>query len=377
MKTQMLLWWMGLGILGGLMMVGCARERSRTDIALELTDEDSVEAIIDQDLLTAGGTVINVEQETGTGAPPTSVAYVDEIEMQKPVLVESDERLKPPVVATGTVSGLEEPVVETRELTQETESLLAELDVGTLETQVVRGVPGVARAVGVAGTMGETAATGGMGRVGAAGVTEAAAGVAAGPSGTEWEAMAREAAAPALPPAEGGPIAVGTPTGYYPDAYRTPLLTDRYQRHTVVRGDSLWSISRKYGCTVSELAAANGLTRSSVLQIGQVLIVPVAVKTTAGPGTAMHATPAPTVPAATTPPPAAPDAGALPVAERTGAPVDTGIRGTATETYTVQAGDSYWKIARRYGITAEELMALNDTSDSRLQVGQKILVPRR
>ncbi len=41
-------------VLTGLLcivMFSCARERGRTDIALEMTDEDSVEAIIDQDLL--------------------------------------------------------------------------------------------------------------------------------------------------------------------------------------------------------------------------------------------------------------------------------------------------------------------------------------
>lgn len=364
MKTRRSYGWLMPVMMSLVVMWGCARERSRTDIALELTDEDSVEAIIDQDLLTAGGTVINVEQEGGTSALPTGVAYVDEVEMQKPVLVETDERLKPPTAETGSVGGLEEPVVATSDLVQDTESLLAELNVPLLDTQKVGsampGASGAATGTGVAGGPPTTA-----------GVTLPSTG-GAGLTGADMAALAREAAAPALPAAETGPVVIGTPAGYYPDAYRTPVLPDRYPRHTVVRGDSLWSIARKYGCTVSELAAANGMTRSSVLQIGQVLVVPVAVKTTS-PSAALT----PAAPSPTTPPTEAPDVSKLPVAEGTSAPADAAIRGMATETYTVQAGDSYWKIARRYGITAQELMALNDTSDSRLQVGQKILVPKK
>lgn len=368
--------WLALGILMVLVLFGCARERGRTDIALEMTDEDSVEAIIDQDLLTAGGTVINIEQDGGTARPPSTVAYVDEIEMQKPVLVETDEKLKPPITEPGggSVSGLEEPLVDTRDLVQDTESLLADLDVPTIDTQI-----GATTTGGLPG--GQTGAPSGV-------TPGTPSGAASGTTpttlaGTDMDALAREAASPALPRTASGPLAVGTPAGYYPDAYRTPLPSSGYQRHTVVRGDSLWSISRKYGCTVSELAAANGMTRSTVLQIGQVLIVPVAVKPAPPAGAPTPTSPAPTT--APAPDTGLPDTAMLPVAGGTPAttpattPSTTGtaIRDMATETYTVVAGDSYWKIARKYGITAQELMALNDTSDARLQIGQKILVPKR
>lgn len=43
-------------------------------------------------------------------------------------------------------------------------------------------------------------------------------------------------------------------------------------KHTVARGDTLWSVSQKYGCTVEQLKAWNGLG-SSALQSGQVLVV--------------------------------------------------------------------------------------------------------
>ncbi|MCM3635027.1 MULTISPECIES: glycosyl hydrolase family 18 protein [Paenibacillus] len=44
--------------------------------------------------------------------------------------------------------------------------------------------------------------------------------------------------------------------------------------HTVARGESLWSIARQYGLTLTELAAANQLTNPAMIQVGQTLIIP-------------------------------------------------------------------------------------------------------
>ena len=43
--------------------------------------------------------------------------------------------------------------------------------------------------------------------------------------------------------------------------------------YTVQRGDSLWSIARKYNVSVNDLVSSNNLS-SSLLQIGQQLIIP-------------------------------------------------------------------------------------------------------
>ncbi len=314
-----------------LLCGSCAKDTTRSDIALEMTEEDSVEAIIDQDLLAAGSTAIDVSETAGKTTADVSVAYVDEVDMQKPVLVETDATLKD-AAARGT---------------------------GTTGADDIITPP-----------LTETAGAG----------ADLPGGGAATPA-DDLARLAEEARSPALPatgmalespqrytPSTAEPIAVRPPGSGYADAYsRTDQLPSIYPRHTVQRGDSLWSVSKKYGCTISELAAANGISRGSVLSVGQSLLVPVS-KSTPTPATSIGATTTPDAAPAPALQPASADGSATP-APRAGT--------YETEYYTIQQGDSYWKIARQYGVSSTELMSLNDTSDSRLKIGQKILVPKK
>lgn len=50
--------------------------------------------------------------------------------------------------------------------------------------------------------------------------------------------------------------------------------------HTVARGESLWSIARQYGLSLTELAAANQLTNPAMIQPGQTLFIPAPKLTT-------------------------------------------------------------------------------------------------
>jgi len=43
--------------------------------------------------------------------------------------------------------------------------------------------------------------------------------------------------------------------------------------------------------------------------------------------------------------------------------------------YIVKSGDSLWRIARRFGVTIQEIMALNGLKSPRLRVGQIIYIP--
>ena len=116
--------------------------------------------------------------------------------------------------------------------------------------------------------------------------------------------------------------------------------------YTVQAGDSYWRIANKYGISIEELQRLNG-TSSYFLYPGQSLVVPGSASTTSGSA-------ASTSTSTTSTRSAAPSAGG---------------------SYTVQAGDSYWRIANKYGISIQELQRLNGTSDYTLHPGQSIKVP--
>ncbi len=124
--------------------------------------------------------------------------------------------------------------------------------------------------------------------------------------------------------------------------FMVPLSADSTYR--VEKGDTLYSISRKYQITVAELRTANNLSESDVLKAGQKLVIP-----TADIGTAA----------------ALSAAGGL-NADKTAA---------ASEIYTVQKGDTLYGIARRNGMTVPELLSLNGMdSTAVLKTGEKIKI---
>jgi len=98
--------------------------------------------------------------------------------------------------------------------------------------------------------------------------------------------------------------------------------------YTVARGDSLWSIARKFNVSVEDLKLANNLS-SSLLNVGQVLKIPTQ---------------------------------------------DEPITGDYV-VYTVSSGDSLYSIANRYGVSVNELIEYNNLASTNLSIGQQILIP--
>lgn len=99
--------------------------------------------------------------------------------------------------------------------------------------------------------------------------------------------------------------------------------------YTVKKGDSLWSIAKKYNISVEELKAANNLT-SNLLNLGQKLNIP--------------------------------------VIQEEPIPGDYIV-------YTIKKGDSLYKIANQYNISVDEIIDYNDLSTANLSIGQQILIP--
>ncbi|MBM3872144.1 MAG: LysM peptidoglycan-binding domain-containing protein [Verrucomicrobia bacterium] len=105
--------------------------------------------------------------------------------------------------------------------------------------------------------------------------------------------------------------------------------------HVVVRGDSLWTVARRYNLTVAEVAEANRLSPSATLAVGQKLLVP-----------------APKRAAATTAP-----------------------SGDDARVHVVKGGDTLGTIARQHGTTIATLKRLNGLKSDLVRVGQRLTVP--
>ena len=117
--------------------------------------------------------------------------------------------------------------------------------------------------------------------------------------------------------------------------------------YTVQAGDSYWRIASRYGVSIQALQQLNGASNYN-LYPGQTLKVP-------GSATASTST-TPTTPTTNTT--ATPNTSTAP----------------AGGTYTVQAGDSYWRIASRYGLSIQALQQLNGASNYNLYPGQVLKV---
>jgi len=91
--------------------------------------------------------------------------------------------------------------------------------------------------------------------------------------------------------------------------------------YTVGKGDTLYSIAKKFDTTVDELKDTNNLT-SNMLSIGQKLIIPLEEE----------------------------------------------------NTYVVKAGDTLYKIARDFNITVDELRRLNNLTSDILSIGQILII---
>ncbi|SNV60908.1 autolysin (N-acetylmuramoyl-L-alanine amidase [Staphylococcus simiae] len=105
--------------------------------------------------------------------------------------------------------------------------------------------------------------------------------------------------------------------------------------HTVKSGESVWSISNKYGISIAKLKSLNGLT-SNLIFPNQVLKV----------------------------------SGSTGVSNTT-----TSSNGSnSSSVYTVQAGDSLSLIASKYGTTYQKIMSLNGLNNFFIYPGQKLKV---
>jgi LysM repeat protein len=101
-----------------------------------------------------------------------------------------------------------------------------------------------------------------------------------------------------------------------------PSSSDLY---IVKKGDSLWSIAKKYGLSVDDLKKFNNLN-NNMLSIGQTLKI-------------------------------------------------SGEPNTNNDIYIVKKGDSLYSIASRYGISVSDLKSYNNLTGNDLSIGQELFIP--
>ncbi|MGI6538793.1 MAG: LysM peptidoglycan-binding domain-containing protein [Caldicoprobacterales bacterium] len=104
------------------------------------------------------------------------------------------------------------------------------------------------------------------------------------------------------------------------------------QYYTIRNGDTLFAIANRFNVTVAAIIAANPGIDPMSLRVGQIICIPAS----------------------------------------TGGTCPSG-----TSEYIIQAGDTFFSIARRFNISVDALLAANPNVDpDNLQIGQKICVPR-
>lgn len=101
--------------------------------------------------------------------------------------------------------------------------------------------------------------------------------------------------------------------------------------YVVQKGDSLWSIANKFNVSVNDIIAANNLS-NNLLQIGQTLKIPTQEE-------------------------------------------DTEI--TDFLVYTVQKGDSLYKIAKQFSVDVDDIIKLNKLGTTALSINQQLLIPKK
>ena len=106
--------------------------------------------------------------------------------------------------------------------------------------------------------------------------------------------------------------------------------------YTVQKGDTLYSIAKKYNLDSSDLIEYNQLF-NTILTIGQQLIIPIFNNEN---------------------------------------DLNNNINNNTTDTYIVNSGDTLYSIAKKYGINANELMELNNLNSNMISIGQQLSIPK-
>jgi LysM repeat protein len=141
------------------------------------------------------------------------------------------------------------------------------------------------------------------------------------------------------------PVALPLPSNPPPSILEPPPTTaSAFTEHTVMKGDSFYTLGKEYKVGYQAIADANSGLDPTKLKIGQKIKIPPpkpARSTTAAPGAAASAP----------------------------------MSASGEKIYSVKSGDTLIKIARAHGVTQKELQSANNLRTTQIRVGQKLKIP--
>ena len=151
---------------------------------------------------------------------------------------------------------------------------------------------------------------------------------------------------PPVPATTSAPVFIPLPSNPPPPVVELPpLAAPAITEHTVVKGDSFYTLGKQYKVGYKAIADVNPGVDSTKLKIGQKIKIPAPKPATSG------AVPAP------------------------GAAAPAPMGASSEQVYTVKSGDNLIKIAKAHGITPKELQAANNLRTTQIRVAQKLKIP--
>ena len=162
-------------------------------------------------------------------------------------------------------------------------------------------------------------------------------------SGDSWASIGLATGVAANDLMEANNSSMPSPGGYIllPESSRVPVnssaaVSAGFFQYTVRSGDTLGGIGALVGVSSREVARWNDMSTATVIHPGQKLLL------------------------RGTPPEGS---GAVSI-----------VRSDSVVTHTVEAGDSMWALANRYGVSVEQIMELNDKDSAALSIGENLII---
>lgn len=129
-----------------------------------------------------------------------------------------------------------------------------------------------------------------------------------------------------------------------------------YNMHIVNKGETLWSIAQKYNLSVDLILATNNIANSELISIGQEMKIPSHKNAVAETNIVNQA-----------------------VIDKKNSNINNNIsqpENAEPIVYKVKAGDNLWNISRKYGVSVEVIISVNNLRDKNLlSLGQKLEIP--